>query len=69
MIYLTKFRFRLAGVPPEEAEKEIDIAPNLTVLEVKELVRKTFKLPLDFDIQLILPDKKVNTSRKNEEGQ
>jgi hypothetical protein len=60
VIFLTKYRFRLAGVPPEVAEKEIEIDPDLPVKEVKELVRKAFNLPPGFDIQLILPDRTSN---------
>jgi hypothetical protein len=64
---LTKYRFRLAGVPPEQAEKDIAIDPDLTVIEAKELVRKAFNLSPDFDLQLILPDKPSKYPRKDEE--
>ncbi len=58
--FLIKYRFRLAGVPPDESEKEIEIDPDLSVKEVKELVRKAFNLPPRFDIQLIIPDRTSN---------
>ncbi len=54
---MTKYKFRLAGVSPEQAEKEIEIPDDLSVKEVKELVRKAYNLPKDFDIQLILPNR------------
>ncbi len=62
---LTKYKFRLAGVSPEQAQKEIEIPPDLSVKEVKEIVRKAYNLPPDFDIQLILPDKSSKSSTKN----
>ncbi len=61
---ITKYRFRLTGVPPESAEKEVDIPSDLSVKEVKELIRKAYNLPADFDIQLILPDRDSKRPQK-----
>lgn len=36
------------------AEKEIDIDPDMTVAEVKELVRQAFHLHSVLDVQLIV---------------
>ncbi len=49
--------FKLAGVSPELAEKEIEIPADASVKEVKEIVRKAYNLPADLDIQLILPNR------------
>ena len=35
---MTTYRFRIVGVPPEEAIKEIDIRDDATVEEVKKII-------------------------------
>ena len=52
---MTKYKFRIVGAPPGEDIKEIDIDENLTVGEVKELIRKELNLPSGVkDIELII---------------
>jgi hypothetical protein len=51
---VVKYRFRLAGVDPEHAEREIDIDPDETIAEVKEKVRRAFHLQSDLNIELIV---------------
>ncbi|MGV9198850.1 MAG: hypothetical protein ACOC44_05880 [Promethearchaeia archaeon] len=59
-----KVRFRLVGVPPAEAEKEIEIDPEMTVAEVKQKVIKEFNLSSEIDINLINTGKQDNKKNK-----
>ncbi|MFO8020573.1 MAG: hypothetical protein R6U96_18265 [Promethearchaeia archaeon] len=58
-----KVRFRLVGVPPKEAVKEIEIDPEMTVAEVKEKIIEKFNLQHNMDINLI-DSVKDNKSKK-----
>ena len=56
-----QYRFRLTGVPPDQAIKMIEVDPNHTIAEVKKNVQKEFKLNPILSIQFIyrgkvLPD-------------
>ncbi|HMF31618.1 MAG TPA: hypothetical protein VKK79_09400 [Candidatus Lokiarchaeia archaeon] len=51
---IVKYRFRLAGVAPDQAEREIDIGPDETVGDIKEKVRNAFHLQSDLTIELIV---------------
>jgi len=51
---MTKYRFRIIGVPPEEAIKEIDIPDDVTVKEVKLIIAKELGIdPEVVDLNLI----------------
>ena len=57
----TKYQFRLAGVPPAEAIKLIDVDPLLSVADIKRSVQREYKLNPILAIQFIwrgkiLPD-------------
>jgi hypothetical protein len=43
----------LVGAPPGEAVKEIEIDPEMTVGEVKKIIRKKFNLPKTFELNLV----------------
>ncbi len=53
----SQFRFRLTGVPPDQAIKMIDVDPNLTVAEIKKTVQKEYKLNPILQIQFIFKGK------------
>lgn len=51
---MTKYRFRIIGLPPEEAMKEIDILDDITVKEVKNIIAKELGIdPEIVDLNLI----------------
>ena len=51
---MTKYRFHIVGVPPDEAIKEIDVPDEATVEEVKKIIAKELGLDLDVvDLSLI----------------
>ena len=51
---MTKYKFRIIGVPPEEAIKEIEVPDDATVKEVKALIAKELGLdPEIVDLNLI----------------
>ncbi|MHA1689503.1 MAG: ubiquitin-like protein [Promethearchaeota archaeon] len=41
---MTEYRFRLTGVPPDQAIKTIDLDAEQTVGEIKKQVQKEYKL-------------------------
>lgn len=58
---MANYRFRLTGVPPDQAVKVIELDPNKTVQEVKKTVQQEYKLNPVLAIQFIfkgnvLPD-------------
>jgi hypothetical protein len=51
---MTKYQFRIIGVPPEEALKEIDIPEDATVKDVKLLIADELGIDPDIvDLNLI----------------
>lgn len=55
------YRFRLVGVPPDQAIRLIKVDPNLSIAEIKRLVQRVYKLNPILRIQFIfkgriLPD-------------
>ncbi len=54
MVY---YRFRLTGVPPDQAIKQIDIDPNQTIQSVKKNVQQEYKLNPILAIQFIFKGK------------
>ena len=52
-----KYRFRLAGVPPNQAIQFVDIDPNSSIADVKKLVIRSFKLNPIIAIQFIYKGK------------
>ena len=41
---MTQYRFRLTGVPPDQAIKLIEVDPNQSVAEIKKTVQREYKL-------------------------
>jgi hypothetical protein len=59
---MTQYRFRLTGVPPEQAIKHIELNPNDSIYSIKKTVQSEYKLNPILAIQFIfkgkvLPDK------------
>ncbi|MFX0072944.1 MAG: roadblock/LC7 domain-containing protein [Candidatus Hermodarchaeota archaeon] len=54
---MTKFIFRLTGVPPQEALKKVNINPNGRIADIKKSVKSEFKLNPLLAIQLIFKGK------------
>ncbi len=51
---MTKYQFRIIGVPPEEALKEIDVPDDANVKDVKLLIAKELGIDPDIvDLNLI----------------
>ena len=72
---MTQYRFRLTGVPPDQAIKLIEIDANNSIAEIKKVVQKEYKLNPILAIQFIfkgkvLPDNikftKVGVSAKTD---
>jgi len=58
---MVEYRFRLTGVPPDQAVKTVDVDVNQNVADAKKQVRKAYKLNPILTIQFIhkgkvLPD-------------
>lgn len=51
------YRFRLTGVPPDQAIKLIKVNPNLPIAEIKRLVQRAYKLNPILRIQFIFKGK------------
>ncbi|MFX1395621.1 MAG: ubiquitin-like domain-containing protein [Promethearchaeota archaeon] len=51
------YRFRLTGVPPDRAMKQIAINPNHSIGEIKKDIKKQYKLNPILAIQLIFKGK------------
>jgi hypothetical protein len=54
---MTQYRFRLTGVPPDQAIKEVEIDPNSTISDVKKTVQQEYKLNPILAIQFIFKGK------------
>ena len=54
---MVQYRFRLTGVPPDQAIKMIDVDPNLSVAEIKKTVQKSYRLNPILSIQFIFKGK------------
>ena len=54
-----QYRFRLTGVPPDQAIKLIEIDPNQRVVEIKKAVQVAYKLNLILGIQFIYRGKVI----------
>jgi hypothetical protein len=66
---MVNYRFRLTGVPPEQALKQIDIDPELNIQAIKKTVQQEYKLNPILAIQFIfkgkvLPDNMVFSKAK-----
>ncbi len=57
MYELTQYRFRLTGVPPDQAIKEIEVDPNQSIAEIKKSVQREYKLNPILAIQFIFKGK------------
>jgi len=54
---MAEFRFRLTGVPPDQAMKNIEIDPEKSVGEIKKSVQQEYKLNPILAIQFIYKGK------------
>ncbi len=41
---MTQYRFRLTGVPPDQAIKLIELDPNNSIADIKKTVQREYKL-------------------------
>ena len=58
------YRFRLTGVPPDQAIKLIEIDPNQSIAEIKKIVQKEYKLNPILAIQFIFKGKVLPDNEK-----
>lgn len=56
---MVQYRFRLVGVPPDQAMKLVEIDPNLMVAEVKKSIQHTYKLNQILAIHLLYRGKVI----------
>ena len=54
---ITQYRFRLTGVPPDQAIKLIELDPNSSIAEIKKTVQREYKLNPILAIQFIFKGK------------
>ena len=54
---MVQYRFRLTGVPPDQAIKLIECDPNQSVAEIKKSVQREYKLNPILAIQFIYKGK------------
>lgn len=54
---MMNYRFRLIGVPPDQALKSIEVDPDLTVAQIKRLVQRSYKLNEILHINFIFKGK------------
>jgi hypothetical protein len=54
---MTQYRFRLTGVPPDQAIKLIEVDPNQSIAEIKKNVQREYKLNPILAIQFIFKGK------------
>jgi hypothetical protein len=54
---MVQYRFRLTGVPPDQAIKLIEVDPNQTIAEIKKSVQREYKLNPILAIQFIFKGK------------
>ena len=54
---MAQYRFRLTGVPPDQAIKLIEVDPNQSIAEIKKTVQREYKLNPILAIQLIFKGK------------
>ncbi len=57
MIKITQYRFRLTGVPPDQAIKLIEVDPNQAITDIKKSVQREYKLNPILAIQFIFKGK------------
>lgn len=61
---MAQYRFRLTGVPPDQAIKLIEIDPSQTVGAIKKIVQKEYKLNPILDIQFIFNGTVLDPEKK-----
>jgi hypothetical protein len=54
---MAQYRFRLTGVPPDQAIKLIEVDPNQSIAEIKKTVQREYKLNPILAIQFIFKGK------------
>ncbi len=54
---LIKYRFKLTGVPPDQAIKLVELDPNNSIAKIKKIVQKEYKLNPILSIQFIFKGK------------
>ncbi len=65
---MVNYRFRLTGVPPDQAIKVIELDPNKTVQETKKTVQQEYKLNPVLAIQFIFRGKVLPDAMKMEKA-
>ncbi len=61
---MTQYRFRLTGVPPDQAIKLVEVDPNQSIAEIKKTVQREYKLNPILAIQFIFKGKVLPDSLK-----
>ncbi|MEJ2250408.1 MAG: ubiquitin-like protein [Candidatus Lokiarchaeota archaeon] len=56
---MVDYRFRLTGIPPEQAIKHIEIDPNNPVFQIKRAVQREYKINPILAIQFIYKGKVI----------
>ncbi|HEY0088682.1 MAG TPA: ubiquitin-like protein [Candidatus Lokiarchaeia archaeon] len=54
---MVQYRFRLTGVPPDQAIKEIEVDPDHSIVDIKKSVQREYKLNPILAIQFIFKGK------------
>jgi hypothetical protein len=54
---MTQYRFRLTGVPPEQAIKQVEVDPSQKIADIKKTVQQEYKLNPVLAIQFIFKGK------------
>jgi hypothetical protein len=54
---ITQYRFRLTGVPPDQAIKLIELDPSNSIAQIKKTVQREYKLNPILAIQFIFKGK------------
>jgi len=54
---MSQYRFRLTGVPPDQAIKLIEVDPNQNIADIKKTVQREYKLNPILAIQFIFKGK------------
>ncbi len=54
---MTQYRFRLTGVPPEQAIKQVEVDPSQSIADIKKTVQQEYKLNPVLAIQFIFKGK------------
>ena len=64
---MVQYRFRLTGVPPDQAIKLIEVDPNQSLAEIKKSVQKEYKLIAGDTDSMLIQKTSVNKNNKEDE--